>query len=266
MNEVPCVFSCFTADCSSNLGYTSLRTRCRAELSESDFRLYQLSPNPPTWVGGGYLNATAEAVFKHGLLHTYAPFGYTISLLLGSLLFAGRMRLTDAVTMLDPFQKHYGRWMGLLLALPVVGSEVLWSGAILSSLERQPATPPGDDVSKARTPKQSSPKGSPSPKHPYSLRAGATPTGLGGASPTRDAAAARAAKTPPELSTKGSPASTPAARASGTASPNFPSSTTRPKGAPRAVTTTATKSPLKGVSTSQLLHRTVSHESTSLRR
>ncbi|XP_065309180.1 high-affinity choline transporter 1-like isoform X3 [Dermacentor albipictus] len=214
------------------------------------------------------LSLTAGDQYVRNLLvaNRSLPLFLSCGSMTGSLLFAGRMRLTDAVTMLDPFQKHYGRWMGLLLALPVVGSEVLWSGAILSSLERQPATPPGDDVSKARTPKQSSPKGSPSPKHPYSLRAGATPTGLGGASPTRDAAAARAAKTPPELSTKGSPASTPAARASGTASPNFPSSTTRPKGAPRAVTTTATKSPLKGVSTSQLLHRTVSHESTSLRR
>nr|XP_050023827.2 high-affinity choline transporter 1-like isoform X1 [Dermacentor andersoni] len=132
--------------------------------------------------------------------------------------------------------------------------------------ERQPATPPGDDVSGARTPKQSSPKGSPSSKHPYSLRAGATPTRLGGAMPSRDTAAARAAKTPPEVAGKGSSASTTAARASGTASPNYPSSTTRPKGAPRAVTTTATKSPSKGVSTSQLLRRTFSHESTSLRR
>ncbi|XP_049520876.1 high-affinity choline transporter 1 [Dermacentor silvarum] len=93
-----------------------------------------------TWVGGGYLNATAEAVFQHGLLHTYAPFGYTLSLLLGGLFFAGRMRLSDAMTMLDPFQKHYGRWMGLLLALPAVGSEVLWSGAILSALEGTAAT------------------------------------------------------------------------------------------------------------------------------
>ncbi|KAH7957150.1 hypothetical protein HPB52_015668 [Rhipicephalus sanguineus] len=88
-----------------------------------------------TWVGGGYLNATADAVFNYGLLHTYAPFGYSLSLLLGTFFFAGKMRLTEAVTMLDPLQKHYGRWMGLLLALPAVSSEVLWSAAILSALE-----------------------------------------------------------------------------------------------------------------------------------
>ncbi|XP_037565436.1 high-affinity choline transporter 1-like [Dermacentor silvarum] len=99
-----------------------------------------------TWVGGGYLNATAEAVFQHGLLHTYAPFGYTLSLLLGGLFFAGRMRLSDAMTMLDPFQKHYGRWMGLLLALPAVGSEVLWSGAILSALENRKRERPKSDT------------------------------------------------------------------------------------------------------------------------
>ncbi|KAL1440414.1 hypothetical protein MTO96_009455 [Rhipicephalus appendiculatus] len=88
-----------------------------------------------TWVGGGYLNGTADAVFNYGLLYTYAPFGYSLSLLLGAFFFAGKMRLTDAVTMLDPFQRHYGRWMGLLLALPAVGSEVIWSAAILSALE-----------------------------------------------------------------------------------------------------------------------------------
>ncbi|KAL3208753.1 hypothetical protein MRX96_052473, partial [Rhipicephalus microplus] len=88
-----------------------------------------------TWVGGGYLNGTADAVFNYDLLHTYAPFGYSISLLLGAFFFAGNMRLTDAVTMLDPFQRHYGRWMGLLLALPAVGSEVIWSAAILFALE-----------------------------------------------------------------------------------------------------------------------------------
>ena len=47
-----------------------------------------------TWVGGGYINGTAELVYqnKGGLLWTQAPIGYAISLALGGVLFAERMR------------------------------------------------------------------------------------------------------------------------------------------------------------------------------
>ena len=38
-----------------------------------------------TWVGGGYINGTAEYVYTdgYGLLWTQAPWGYAISLVLG---------------------------------------------------------------------------------------------------------------------------------------------------------------------------------------
>lgn len=36
-----------------------------------------------TWVGGGYINGTAEIVFNDGLLWCQAPFGYALSLMLG---------------------------------------------------------------------------------------------------------------------------------------------------------------------------------------
>ena len=36
-----------------------------------------------TWVGGGYINGSAEETFKSGLVWTQAPFGYSISLALG---------------------------------------------------------------------------------------------------------------------------------------------------------------------------------------
>ena len=41
-----------------------------------------------TWVGGGYINGTAEYVFTdgYGLLWTQAPWGYAISLVLGKLI------------------------------------------------------------------------------------------------------------------------------------------------------------------------------------
>lgn len=36
-----------------------------------------------TWVGGGYINGTAEAIFTSGLLWCQAPFGYALSLVFG---------------------------------------------------------------------------------------------------------------------------------------------------------------------------------------
>lgn len=36
-----------------------------------------------TWVGGGYINGTAEAIFTSGLIWCQAPFGYALSLVFG---------------------------------------------------------------------------------------------------------------------------------------------------------------------------------------
>ncbi|XP_065298738.1 high-affinity choline transporter 1-like isoform X3 [Dermacentor albipictus] len=93
-----------------------------------------ISSMTATWVGGGYLNGTAEAVYTDGVLYCHAPIGYAISLILGGFFFAQKMRTANAVTMLDPFQEHYGRWMGLLLCLPALCGEVLWTAAVLAAL------------------------------------------------------------------------------------------------------------------------------------
>jgi high affinity choline transporter 7 len=47
-----------------------------------------------TWVGGGYINGTAELIYQNGggLIWTQAPIGYAISLGLGGILFAEKMR------------------------------------------------------------------------------------------------------------------------------------------------------------------------------
>ncbi|XP_071476964.1 high-affinity choline transporter 1-like [Diadema antillarum] len=89
-----------------------------------------------TWVGGGYINGTAEYIYTsgYGLLWTQAPWGYAASLVLGGLLFAKQMRSQGYVTMLDPFQLKYGSRMGGLLFLPALMGELFWSAAILSSL------------------------------------------------------------------------------------------------------------------------------------
>ena len=40
-----------------------------------------------TWVGGGYINGTAESVYKSGLVWAQAPWGYATSLALGKIPF-----------------------------------------------------------------------------------------------------------------------------------------------------------------------------------
>ena len=36
-----------------------------------------------TWVGGGYINGTAESVYTSGLVWAQAPWGYALSLVIG---------------------------------------------------------------------------------------------------------------------------------------------------------------------------------------
>lgn len=38
-----------------------------------------------TWVGGGYINGTAELVYTEGMSAAQAPWGYAISLIIGML-------------------------------------------------------------------------------------------------------------------------------------------------------------------------------------
>jgi Na+/proline symporter len=47
-----------------------------------------------TWVGGGYINGTAEIVFNDGLVWCQAPFGYALSLMLGKQRIKIRERLS----------------------------------------------------------------------------------------------------------------------------------------------------------------------------
>ncbi|XP_027052790.1 high-affinity choline transporter 1-like isoform X1 [Pocillopora damicornis] len=89
-----------------------------------------------TWVGGGYINGTAEVLYDKslGLVWAQAPWCYAISLGLGGLLFAKVMRERKYVTMIDPVQEKYGAIMGGLLYIPALLGEIFWSGAILSAL------------------------------------------------------------------------------------------------------------------------------------
>ncbi|XP_047134601.1 high-affinity choline transporter 1 [Hydra vulgaris] len=87
-----------------------------------------------TWVGGGYINGTAESVYLTGLVSAQAPWGYALSLVFGGILFAKKLREANYVTMLDPLQEKYGTEMGAILYIPALLGEIFWSAAILSSL------------------------------------------------------------------------------------------------------------------------------------
>ncbi|MEX2396463.1 MAG: hypothetical protein WD491_05520, partial [Balneolales bacterium] len=87
-----------------------------------------------TWVGGGYINGTAEYTSSSGLAWVQAPWGYSLSLILGGIFFARKMRRYEFTTMLDPLRQRYGKRMAAVLALPAVTAEIFWTAAILTAL------------------------------------------------------------------------------------------------------------------------------------
>ncbi|KAH8040979.1 hypothetical protein HPB51_013379 [Rhipicephalus microplus] len=132
------------SDSSAQMSRLSVESRRKQDAAHFLMKLFIANRHLPlvlgvgsmtaTWVGGGYLNGTAEAVYKNGLLHCHAPLGYAVSLVLGGTFFASKMRATRPITMLDPFQTRYGRWMALLLCFPAVVGEVFWTAAVLAAL------------------------------------------------------------------------------------------------------------------------------------
>ena len=89
-----------------------------------------------TWVGGGYIIGTSEAVFDttRGLVWAQAPWGYALSLILGGLFFAKKMRQYGFTTFLDVFERRYGKKTASVLFIPALIGEVFWSAAILAAL------------------------------------------------------------------------------------------------------------------------------------
>src|SRR5688572_15938057 len=88
-----------------------------------------------TWVDGGYLLGTAEGVYRSGLaagLQGGVCFG--ISLILGGLFFARRMRALEFHTLIDPFEARFGPQWAVVLSLPAVLAEMFWSAELLVAL------------------------------------------------------------------------------------------------------------------------------------
>lgn len=87
-----------------------------------------------TWVGGGYINGSAEYTMSDGLAWVQAPWGYSVSLILGGIFFARKMRRYEFTTVIDPLRQRFGRKMGAVLSLPAVTAEIFWTAAILTAL------------------------------------------------------------------------------------------------------------------------------------
>jgi high affinity choline transporter 7 len=63
-----------------------------------------------------------------------APWGYSLSLLVGGLFFARPMRQRNYTTMLDPLEDRFGKQMAGVLFLPALMGEIFWTAAILTAL------------------------------------------------------------------------------------------------------------------------------------
>ncbi|PRW62842.1 sodium:solute symporter [Actinopolyspora mortivallis] len=87
-----------------------------------------------TWVGGGYISGAAESTFSSGMAWAQAPWGYALSLLIGGLFFAKKMRRGRFTTMLDPIDIRFGKHVAGLGSIPAILGEIFWTGAILTAL------------------------------------------------------------------------------------------------------------------------------------
>ena len=87
-----------------------------------------------TWIGGGYINGTAEYAAENGLVWVQAPWGYAMSLIIGGIFFARKMRRYRFQTMLDPLSQRYGSKATALFFIPALMGEVFWIAAILTAL------------------------------------------------------------------------------------------------------------------------------------
>ncbi len=87
-----------------------------------------------TWVGGGYLAGTAEMVYAWGQGWAQAGWGYALSLIIGGVFFAKKLRDNNYTTMLDPFEQRFGKDGAAVLYIPALLGEIFWTGAIMVAL------------------------------------------------------------------------------------------------------------------------------------
>ena len=88
-----------------------------------------------TWVDGGYLLGTAEGAFKSSIASSIqGGLCFGLSLILGGLFFARRMRRFEFTTLIDPFEARFGKKWAAVLFLPAMLGEVFWSAELLVAI------------------------------------------------------------------------------------------------------------------------------------
>lgn len=88
-----------------------------------------------TWVDGGYLLGTTEAVYHSSLqLGLQGGVSFGISLLLGGLFFAAPMRRRGYTTLIDPLEARFGARWAAVLFLPALAGELFWSAELLVAI------------------------------------------------------------------------------------------------------------------------------------
>lgn len=88
-----------------------------------------------TWVDGGYLLGTAEGTYSSSItLGMQGGICFGLSLIIGGLVFAGRMRRFEFTTLIDPFEARFGKAWAAVLFIPAVLGEIFWSGELLVAI------------------------------------------------------------------------------------------------------------------------------------
>ncbi|XP_013408313.1 high-affinity choline transporter 1-like [Lingula anatina] len=82
-----------------------------------------------TWVDGTLISGVAEGIYTFGLSSLSMPLGYCMAAF-----FVKKMRKGNNVTMLDPFNRRFGKIMTGFLFLPAFTGDIFWCAATLSSL------------------------------------------------------------------------------------------------------------------------------------
>ena len=88
-----------------------------------------------TWVDGGYLLGTAEGAYKSNIASgIQGGLCFGVSLVIGGLFFARRMRALGFHTLIDPFESRFGKSWAAVLFVPAMLAEVFWSAELLVAI------------------------------------------------------------------------------------------------------------------------------------
>ena len=87
-----------------------------------------------TWIGGGFINGTAESSYSYGIVATQAPIAYALSMIVGGVLFCHAIYTRGYTTFIDPIKESYGSKEESFVSLIAIFSEVMWTAAILVAL------------------------------------------------------------------------------------------------------------------------------------